>query len=118
MEKCKTTIKPIATSTKLSKEDKGPIVDPSLCKKLVGSLLYLIATRPNIMYGLSLISMFMVSPKVFHWKTGKRIPRYIAGTKYYGILFLASDNSSLIGYTDSYFASILDDWKNTLGYAF
>ena len=57
---------PIAIGTKLSKEDKGPTVNPSLYKKLVGSLMYLIATRPNIMYGVNFISRFMESPKGSH----------------------------------------------------
>ena len=66
MEKCKPTNTPIATGTKLSKEDKGPIIDPSLYKKLVGSLMYLIDTSPYITYGVGLIFGFMESPKGSH----------------------------------------------------
>ena len=71
----------VALGLKLSKNDESPNVDPTLFKRLVGSLLYLIATRPDIMHGVSLISRFMDKPKEIHWKDGKRILRYIARTK-------------------------------------
>ena len=64
MEECNPTETPIPLCTKLSKKDEGPIVDPTLYKILVGSLLYLIATRPHIMYATSLVSRFMESPKI------------------------------------------------------
>ena len=73
---CRTTPKPVITGLKLSKDDDGSTVDPTLFKRLVGSLMYLTVTRPDIMYGLSLISRFMESPKDSHWKAGKRILRY------------------------------------------
>jgi hypothetical protein len=118
MEKCKTTVTPIATGTKLSKEDKGPTIGPSLYKKLVGSIMYMTTTRPYFMYGVSLISRFMDSPKVSHWKIWKRILRYIVGTTDYGILYSSLDNRLLIGYTDRNFERILYDRKNTSSYAF
>ena len=92
-----------------TKEDKGPIIDPTLYKKLVGSLKYLKATRLDITYGVNLISRFMESPKGLNWKTRKRILRYITGIEDYGILYLGSDNNSLIGYIDSHFVRNLDD---------
>ena len=73
MMNCKPTVTPIATGTKLSKEDDGSKVDPTLYTRLVRSLMYLIATRPNIMFAVSLISRFMESPKNTHWQDGKRI---------------------------------------------
>jgi hypothetical protein len=49
--------------------------------------MYLSETRPAIMYGVSLISRFMETPKESHWKEGKIILRYLNGTKYFGILY-------------------------------
>ena len=60
---CKTSPTPVITGLKLRKDDEGLTLDPTLFKRLVGNLIYLTATRPNIMYGLSLISRFMDSPK-------------------------------------------------------
>jgi hypothetical protein len=75
---------------KLSKKDEGSKVDPTLFKRLVGSLMYIKTTRPDIMYGVSLISSFMETPKESHWKAGKRILRYVNGTKYFGIMYSTS----------------------------
>ena len=85
MMNCKPIVTPIAIGTKLSKDDDGSKVDPMLYKRLVGSLMYLTITRPNTMFAVSLISIFMESPKNTHWKTRKRILRYIIGTTNFGI---------------------------------
>ena len=69
---------PVATGTKLSKDDEGVDVNPTLFKILVCSLMYLTTTRQNIMQGVSLISKFMETPKDTHWSVGKIILRYIA----------------------------------------
>ena len=109
---------PVALGLKLSKNDESPNVDPTLFKILVGSLLYLIATRPNIMHGVSFISRFMDKPKETHWKAGKKILRYIVGTKNFGTLYAHSNHYKLIGYTDSDWAGSLDDKRSTLGHIF
>jgi hypothetical protein len=59
----KPTVTPIATGTKLSKKDNGSCVDLTLYKRLVGSLMYLTTTRHDIMFVVSLISVFMETPK-------------------------------------------------------
>ena len=66
MLNCKPAVTPIATGTKLSKEDDGSRVDPTMYKRLIGSLMYLTATRPDIMFLVSLISRFMETPKSTH----------------------------------------------------
>jgi hypothetical protein len=73
--------------------------------------MYLTATRPDIMFVVSLISRFMESPKDSHWKVGKIILRYVAGTTNYGLWYTPTKHSSLIGYTDSDFAGSIDDRK-------
>ena len=91
MSNCKIAPTPIITGLKLSKDDKGSIVDLMLFKRLVGSLMYLTSTRPDIMYGVSLISRFMESPKDSHWQAGKIILRYVSGTKDLGIMYSTSE---------------------------
>ena len=90
MSNCKTTPTPVITSLKLSKDDDGSTIDPTLFKRLVGSLMYLIVTRPDIMYGVSLISIFMEAPKDSHWQAGKIILRYVSGTIDLGIMHSTS----------------------------
>ena len=80
--------------------------------------MYLTATRPDIMYGISLISRSMESPKDSHWQAGKRIMRYVSGTKDFGIMYSTSKNFKIIGYTDSDNGGNTDDRKRTYGYTF
>lgn len=71
MDICKPAETPIALGTKLSKSDEGSTVDSTLYKSLVNSLMYLTATRPDIMFVASFVSIFMESPKDSPWKVGK-----------------------------------------------
>jgi len=118
MENCKPVPTPVAIGTKLSKDDEGLDFNPILFKRLVGSLMYPIATRPDIMQGVSLISRFMETPKDTHWSVGKRILRYIAGTRDCGIMYASTEKKELIGYTDSDFIGNLDDRKIISGFVF
>eukprot|EP00253_Pinus_taeda_P018932 PITA_18932 len=118
MQECKATITPTVMGLKLSREDSSKDFDPSLYKSIVGSLMYLTATRPDIMYAVSLISRFMERPKEAHWQAVKRILRYVKGTKMFGILYNVSEHSHLVGYTDSDWAGSVDDRKSTSGYVF
>ena len=77
---------------KLSKEDCSNNVNPTLYKSMVGSLMYLTATRPDIMYAVSLVSRFMETPKETHWQVSKRILKYVNGTKEYGVLYSKTDD--------------------------
>eukprot|EP00253_Pinus_taeda_P024503 PITA_24503 len=77
MQECKAAITPTVMGLKLSKEDSSKDFDPSLYKSIVGSLMYLTVTRPDIMFVVSLIFRFMERPKEAHWKVAKRILRYV-----------------------------------------
>jgi hypothetical protein len=118
MLNCKPATTPMATSIKLSKYDEGAYVDPTLYKRLVGSLMYLTTTRNDIMFVVILILRFMETPKSTHWQAGKRIMRCVARTTDFGIRYTSSLNFELIGYTDSDFAGSIDDRKSTYGYVF
>ena len=101
MQESKAAITPIVMGLKLSKEDNNKDFDPSLYKSIVGNLMYLTATRPDIMHAVILISRLMEKPKDSHWQAAKRILRYVKGTKRYGILYTTSECSNLVGYTDN-----------------
>ncbi|XP_074341823.1 secreted RxLR effector protein 161-like [Apium graveolens] len=105
-------------SEKLSKDDGTSRVDNSLYRSLVGSLLYLTATRPDIMFAATLLSRFMQNPSQIHFRAAKRILRYLQGTLDYGIYYKAGENLNLIAYSDSDWARSIDDMKSTSGYAF
>jgi alpha-glucosidase (family GH31 glycosyl hydrolase) len=80
--------------------------------------MYLTTTRPDIMYGVSLISRFMETLKESHWKEGKRILRYVNRKKYFGINYSTSEDFKLIGYTDSDCGGSVDERKSTSRYTF
>jgi len=118
MQECKAAITPTVMGLKLSKENISKDFDPSLYKSIVGNLMYLTRTRPDIMFAVSLISRFMDRPKEAHWQVAKRILRYVKGTKRFGILYTVSECSDLVGYTDSDWVGSVDDRKSTSAYVF
>ena len=63
--------------------------------------MYLYATKPDIIYAVSLISRFIKTAKETHWKSTKRILRYVNGKKEYGVLYSKIDDFKLTGHTDS-----------------
>ncbi|KAK4387925.1 Retrovirus-related Pol polyprotein from transposon RE2 [Sesamum angolense] len=93
MESCKTVTTPLVTGEKYQKEDGSQKVDGSMYRSLIGSLLYLTATRPDIMFATSLLSRFMQSPSQVHYGAAKRILRYLRGS--------VDDMKSTSGYTFS-----------------
>ncbi|KAK4401281.1 Retrovirus-related Pol polyprotein from transposon RE1 [Sesamum angolense] len=118
MESCKTVTTPLVTGEKYQKEDGSQKVDGSMYRSLIGSLLYLTATRPDIMFATSLLSRFMQSPSQVHYAAAKRILRYLRGTKDFGIWYKSTNDAKLLGYTDSDWAGSVDDMKSTSGYTF
>ena len=118
MSNCKIAPTRVITGLKLTKDDEGSTVDPMLFKRIVGSLMYLTMTRIDIMYGVSLISRFMESPKDSHWQAGKRILRYVSGTKDLGIMYSTSENFKLTSYTDSHNGGNIEDRKIPSRYKF
>lgn len=103
---------------KLRKEDCSSNVNPTLYKSMICSLMYLTATRPDIMYAVSLVSRFMETPKETHSQATKMILRYVNGIKQYGVLYTAGSDFRLVGYNDSDWAGSVDDRKRTSGYVF
>ena len=78
---------PAATHLKLSKDEAGEAIDQSLYRSIIGSLLYLTASRPDIAYSVGACARYQANPKVSHLTQAKRIIRYIAGTIDLGLLY-------------------------------
>ncbi|XP_018504976.2 uncharacterized mitochondrial protein AtMg00810-like [Pyrus x bretschneideri] len=98
---CKPVSTPLIANEKLKKEDGSEFADASLNKCIVGSLLYLSATRPDIMFSASLLSRFMQNPSKIHMGTSKRVLRYVQGTLDYGIKYEMGKSIILIEFYDS-----------------
>ncbi|KAG8501219.1 hypothetical protein CXB51_003321 [Gossypium anomalum] len=118
MENCKTTSTPMAVRAKLSSQEGYEQVSETDYSSLVGCLLYLTTTRPDIMYAVSMLSRFMHCCNKQHLQAAKRVLRYIKGTLSYGLKFSRSEGLKLIGYSDSDWAGSKDNMKSTSGYAF
>eukprot|EP00253_Pinus_taeda_P013227 PITA_13227 len=118
MQDCKPTTTPMEPGLKLSAQSSSLPVDETLFRQLVGSLIYLTATRPDISFAVSYISRFMAAPKTDHWIAAKRVLRYVRGTSDYGLLYSRSSDPILSGYIDSDWAGSVDDRKSTAGYVF
>eukprot|EP00253_Pinus_taeda_P029542 PITA_29542 len=91
---------------------------PSPNMLLVGNLLYLTHTRPDISFDVGLIAWFMQKPHESHWKAAKIILHYVRGTIQFGIHYNAEAYHLLVGFTDSDWAGDPDDWKSIVGYVF
>ncbi|KAK5843028.1 hypothetical protein PVK06_005456 [Gossypium arboreum] len=118
MQNCKPTSTSVAVGMKMSNQGDHEPVDESTYRSLVGCLLYLTATRPDIMFAVSLLSRFMHCCNEKHFQAAKRVFRYIKGTLSHEMLFNKAESLKFVGYTDNDWAGSSDDMKSTSGYAF
>jgi len=82
---------------------------------MIGSLLYLSVSRPNIMFSVCMCARFQSNPKQSHLSAVKRIIRYLLGTINLGLWYPKNSTCNLIGYSDSDFAGSKIDRKSTSG---
>ena len=101
MENCNSISTPLEYGLRLTKEVQEVEVDQNLYRSLVGSLMYLTNTRPDIIFAVSKISRFMESPKRSHWEAGKRILRYVKGTINHGIVYSKGNKGKLVGFCNN-----------------
>ena len=109
MKDCNPVNTPSEFVLKLNKDDGRKKVNNTLYKQIVGSLMYLTATRPDIMHAVSVISRYMECPTEIHLLAAKRILRYLQGTKEFGLFFKKGEKSDLFGFTDSDYARDFND---------
>ncbi|KAK2989971.1 hypothetical protein RJ640_004134 [Escallonia rubra] len=118
MKDCNPVSTPTEFGLMLNKDHEGEKVDSTLYKQIVGSLMYLTATRPDIMHSVSLISRYMENPTEKHMLAAKRIFRYLQGTRDFGLFYKKSKKLDFFGFTDSDYAGDQDDRRSTSGYVF
>jgi uncharacterized membrane protein len=91
---------------------KDPYCDPvdrSLYRQLIGSLMYLVNTRPYIFFVVNTLSQFQVEPRHEHGIATKHVLRYIHGTINYGLRYTTSNDIQLHGFTNSDWAGSVED---------
>ena len=104
MENSKAIGTPMSPSCKLDKNEGGKNIDLKFYRDMIGSLLYLTASRSNIMFSVYLCARFQSNPKESHLNVVKRIFRYLNDTQTLGLWYSKDSSIDLIGYSDVDFA--------------
>ncbi|GJW16839.1 putative ribonuclease H-like domain-containing protein [Tanacetum coccineum] len=111
----KTASTPIETQKPLVKDEEASDVDVHLYRSMIGSLMYLTASRPDIMFAVCACSRFQVTPKTSHLSAVKRIFRYLKGKPKLGLWYPRVSSFDLEAYSDSDYAGANLDRKSTTG---
>ncbi|GJX40188.1 putative ribonuclease H-like domain-containing protein [Tanacetum coccineum] len=111
----KTASTPMETSKPLMKDENAEDVDVHLYRSMIGSLMYLTSSRPDIMFVVCACARFQVTPKVSHLHAVKRIFRYLKGQPKLGLWYPKDSPFVLEAYTDSDYAGASLDRKSTTG---
>jgi hypothetical protein len=92
MEDSSTVSTPMVVGCKLSKDDISPDVDQRTYHSMIGSLLYIITSRPDIMQAIGMVGHFQSASKQSHLVAVKRIFKYLKGTMTYGLWYPRNQN--------------------------
>ncbi|GJY99775.1 putative ribonuclease H-like domain-containing protein [Tanacetum coccineum] len=111
----KTASTPMETQKPLLKDEDGEEVDVHLYRSMIGSLMYLTSSRPDIMFAVCACARYQVNPKVSHLHAVKRIFRYLKGQPKLGLWYPKDSPFDLVAYTDSDYAGASLDRKSTTG---
>jgi hypothetical protein len=115
MDDCKPIKTPMPTNGHLDLDEGGKSVDQKLYRSMIDSLLYLTASRPDIMFSVCMCARFQANPKESHLSALKRILRYLKYTPSIGLCYPHGACFELLSYSDSDFVGCRVDRKSTLG---
>ncbi|GJW21982.1 retrovirus-related pol polyprotein from transposon TNT 1-94, partial [Tanacetum coccineum] len=111
----KTASTPMETQKPLLKDEDGEEVDVHMYRLMIGSLMYLTSSRPDIMFVVCACARYQVNPKVSHLHAVKKIFRYLKGQPKLGLWYPKDSPFDLVAYTDSDYAGASLDRKSTTG---
>jgi hypothetical protein len=115
MDKAKPIKTPMGTNGHLDLDLGGTSVDQKVYRSMIGSLLYLCASRPDIMLSVCMCARFQAAPKDCHLRAVKRIMRYLVLTPNLGLWYPKGSRFELLGYSDADYAGCKVDRKSTSG---
>ncbi|CAH9051730.1 unnamed protein product [Cuscuta epithymum] len=107
---------PMEQNLKLCPDDDSPHVDASSYRRLIGRLLYLTVTRPDIVYSVSQLSQFLHNPRQTHLDAASRVLRYLKQTPGQGIFLSSNNDFTLKGYCDADWAGCSFTRRSSTGY--
>ncbi|GKB86715.1 hypothetical protein Tco_0958987, partial [Tanacetum coccineum] len=108
-------VKSASTPVDLVKDGDSDDVDVHLYRFMIGSLMYLTASRPDIMFAVCACARFQVTPKISHLLAVKRIFRYLKGKPTLSLWYSRDSPFELVAYTDTDYAGATQDRKSTSG---
>ncbi|KAK4284444.1 hypothetical protein QN277_001276 [Acacia crassicarpa] len=115
MDQCNGADTPMSSNASLDADEKGKDFNITRYRGMIGSLLYLTASRPDIQFSVGMCAKFQSAPKESHAEHVKRIFRYLANTKTLGLWFPKGQPEHLVAYSDSDHAGYKTDRKSTSG---
>lgn len=107
---------PTDSTAKLDSEQGDLFVDVGRYRRLVGKLIYLTVTRPDITYAVGVVSQYMSAPQHPHFDAVCRILRYLKGAPGRGLLYKPFASLSVTGFSDADWASLRSDRRSASGY--
>ena len=113
MMDCKDITTPMASNMKLLSDASSELVDAMMYRHMIGSLMYLMNTRPNICFAVNTLSQYLTDPRHVHLTAAKHILRYLKGTVDYGLKYKTDQRINLEGYVDLDWAGSAIDRKST-----
>ncbi|KAG9446582.1 hypothetical protein H6P81_012710 [Aristolochia fimbriata] len=113
----KTSDTPLELNVKFRPSDGELLADPTLYRQLVGGLLYLSITHPDISFVVHVVSQFMAAPRSVHYAAVIRILRYVKGTLLQGLFMSSASPLTLLAFSDADWAGDVTDRRSTTGYS-
>nr|AAD25646.1 putative retroelement pol polyprotein [Arabidopsis thaliana] len=113
---CKPSSIPMTPNIRLSKNDGLLLEDKEMYRRLVGKLMYLTITRPDITFAVNKLCQFSSAPRTAHLAAVYKVLQYIKGTVGQGLFYSAEDDLTLKGYTDADWGTCPDSRRSTTGF--
>ena len=101
MLECKSMATPMDTNLKLLVDESSEFVDVTQYRHIIGSLMHLTNTKPDICLVVNTLSQYLVQPRCVHLIAAKHVMRYLKGMIYFGLYYVRDHDHRLYGYTDS-----------------
>jgi hypothetical protein len=118
MLECKPMNTPMEAKMKMLVDTSSNLIDATLYRHIIGSLMYLTNTRPNICFSVNTLSQFLVEPRRVHLVAAKHVMRYLKGIIDCGLSYDGDHDFTLSGYTDADWAGSVYNRKITSGWCF
>ncbi|KAK6143486.1 hypothetical protein DH2020_023834 [Rehmannia glutinosa] len=113
---CKAALTPLPPGLKLRGKEGDPLADPERFRRLIGRLLYLNLTRPDVTYSVQQLSQFVNSPHSSHWDAAMHLLRYLKGSPSVGLFYSAHNSLHLEAYCDADWASCAESRNSLTGF--